>query len=279
MAEIRIASTAGFCFGVERAVKMAVSALEEGPAPVYTLGPIIHNPQEVKRLQDMGLRMADSLDDLREGTVIIRSHGAPKGVIEEAESRGLKVVDATCPFVNRLKDRVESLAADDYQVIIVGQADHPEVKAILSFAPGDSIVSKGVQDLEVREDLKSRVGIVAQTTHSLENLQKVAAYCVGICREVKVYRTTCQATHDRMREARVMAGEVDVMIVVGGRNSANTTRLYEAAHEEAEAVYHIENASEIKDLNITADSVVGVTAGASTPAWIIEEVISTLDQL
>ncbi|TNF45379.1 4-hydroxy-3-methylbut-2-enyl diphosphate reductase, partial [bacterium] len=250
MGEIRVAPTAGFCFGVERAVKLATSALRDSKGPVYTLGPIIHNPQEVERLETQGLMMADALDDIESGTVIIRSHGAPKGILEEAQARGLEVVDATCPFVNRLKERVESLASEGYQVIIVGQADHPEVKALLSFVPENSLVTMGVQDLEKRGDLKSRVGIVAQTTHSLENLQRVASYCVGVSREVKVYRTTCQATNERRLDARTMAREVDVMVVVGGRNSANTTRLSEAARQEGAVTHHIENASEIDQLDI-----------------------------
>lgn len=277
--KVKVAPTAGFCFGVERAVELATSALKDNPGPVYTLGPIIHNPQEVQRLELQGLRMAETLDDIEGGTVIIRSHGAPKGILEEALARGLRVVDATCPFVNRLKERVESLASEGYQVVIVGQADHPEVEALLSFVPGDSLVTTSVQDLEEGDELKNRVGIVAQTTHSLENLQRVASYCVGVCREVKVFRTTCRATNERRQDARKMAREVDVMVVVGGRNSANTARLSEAARLEGTVTYHIENASEIKTLGILKDSTVGVTAGASTPAWVIDEVIEALESI
>ncbi|GBE15832.1 4-hydroxy-3-methylbut-2-enyl diphosphate reductase [bacterium BMS3Abin14] len=276
MSEIILAETAGFCFGVERAVEIAVSALEKGPKPVYTLGPIIHNPQEVQRLEAMGLLMAENLDDIERGTVIIRSHGAQKGVIEMARLKGLNVVDATCPFVNRLKERVETLAGENYQILIVGQADHPEVKAILSFAPADSLVAKSVQELKENPGIKSRVGIVAQTTHALENLQRVASYCVGICKEIKVFRTTCQTTDARRKQVRDMAGKVDVMIVVGGRNSANTARLTEAATEECPRTHQIESAEEIAALGIHPGSKVGVTAGASTPGWVIDDVVGTL---
>ncbi len=279
MGKVKIAPTAGFCFGVERAVKLATSALEDSHGLVYTLGPIIHNPQEVERLESRGLMMANTMEDIESGTVIIRSHGAPKGILEEAQARGLEVVDATCPFVNRLKERVVSLASEGYQVIIVGQADHPEVKALLSFVPENSLVTMSIKDLKKRDDLKTRVGIVAQTTHSLENLQRVASYCVGVCREVKVYSTTCQATNERRRDARAMAKEVDVMIVVGGRNSANTTRLSEAARQEGAVTHHIENASEIAELSISPDSIVGITAGASTPAWVIDEIIEALESI
>ena len=278
MGEVRVAKTAGFCFGVERAVEMAVAALADGPWPVYTLGPIIHNPQEVRRLEKMGLLMAESLDDIEKGTVIIRSHGAQKGVIERASGKGLNVVDATCPFVNRLKARVETLATEGYQVIIVGQADHPEVKAIMSFAPPDSLVAKSVEELEER-NIKARAGIVAQTTHALENLQRVASYCVGHCTETKVFRTTCQATDARRKQARDMAREADIMIVVGGRNSANTARLAEAALEECPRTFQIESSEEIAGLELSPDAIVGVTAGASTPGWIIDEVLETLEKV
>ena len=278
VAKVLLAKTAGFCFGVERAVEMAVAALRKGPGPVYTLGPIIHNPQEVRRLETMGLRMAVNLDDIETGTVIIRSHGAQKGVIDMARAKGLNVVDATCPFVNRLKERVETLADENYQVIIVGQADHPEVKAILSFAPADSLVAKSVQELKESPGIKARVGIVAQTTHALENLQRVASYCVGVCKEIKVFRTTCQATDARRKQARNMAKEVDVMIVVGGRNSANTARLTEAALEECARTCQIESAEELEGLHIPPGAMVGVTAGASTPGWVIDEVVGILEK-
>ncbi len=279
MNRVRVGSAAGFCFGVERAVNLAVSSLQEGPHPVYTLGPIIHNPQEVRRLESMGLKMAESMEDIPGGTVIIRSHGAPKGVVEAAEAKGLKVVDATCPFVNRLRDRVISLGEEGYQVIIVGKADHPEVRSILSFSPEDSLVTPGEEDLKGMGPFKSRVGVVAQTTHPLEQLQRVAAHCVGVCTEVKVFRTTCQATQTRTQEARSLAKEVDVMVVVGGRNSANTTRLAEATRRDGTTTYHIESAEEIEGLDFPAESIIGVTAGASTPSWVIEEVVKTLEGL
>lgn len=276
MRTIKVASTGGFCFGVERAVKLAVSALRDGPGPVHTLGPIIHNPQEVRRLESMGLKMAGKVEDVSVGTVIIRSHGAPKEVVQDLKAGSLQVVDATCPFVNRLRDRVISLGEEGYQVIIVGQSDHPEVMSILSYAPDGSLVVQSVEELAEKGSLRSRVGVVAQTTHSIENLQRVAAYCVGVCSEVKVYRTTCQATQTRMQEALALAREVDVMIVVGGRNSANTTRLTEAAGREGTPTYHIESAAEIEALSLPVDAVIGVTAGASTPSWVIEEVVQTL---
>ena len=278
MHEVKLAVSAGFCFGVERAVKMAVSALDEFGGPVYTLGPIIHNPQEVLRLQDMGIRMARTLEEIPEGTVVIRSHGAPKGVIEQAEEMGLKVVDATCPLVQRLKERVRELADQGYQVIIVGESDHPEVMAVLSYAPDSCLVVRGLEGVEPG-NLNKKVGLVAQTTQSLENLQAVASLCIYHCREVRTYNTICHATHKRGAEALELARQVDVMIVVGGKNSANTTRLAQAVTQGGTATYHIESAAELGDLEIPPGAPIGVTAGASTPGWVIDEVLSALKSM
>lgn len=278
MHEVKLAVSAGFCFGVERAVKMAVSALDEFGGPVYTLGPIIHNPQEVLRLQDMGIRMARTLEEIPEGTVVIRSHGAPKGVIEQAEEMGLKVVDATCPLVQRLKERVRELADQGYQVIIVGESDHPEVMAVLSYAPDSCLVVRGLEGVEPG-NLNKKVGLVAQTTQSLENLQAVASLCIYHCREVRTYNTICHATHKRGAEALELARQVDVMIVVGGKNSANTTRLAQAVSQGGTTTYHIESAAELIDLEIPPGAPIGVTAGASTPGWVIDEVLSALKSM
>lgn len=278
MHDVKLAVSAGFCFGVERAVKMAVSALEELGKPVYTLGPIIHNPQEVLRLQDMGIMMAESLEDIPDGTVVIRSHGAPKGVIEEAERKGLTVVDATCPLVQRLKERVRELAEDGYQVVIVGESDHPEVKAVLSYAPDSCYVVREPGSFDP-EKLNKKVGLVAQTTQSLDNLRAVASLCICHCREVRTYNTICQATHRRGAEAMDLAKRVDVMIVVGGKNSANTTRLAQAVNQGGTTTYHIESAAELSLLEIPLKVPVGVTAGASTPGWVIDEVVTALRKM
>ncbi len=279
MAEVRLAPYAGFCFGVERAVEMAETAIKNGPGPVYTLGPIIHNPLVVENLREKGLLMAETLEEVEAGTVIIRSHGAPKGVIYRAEQKGLNVVDATCPLVNRLRDRVVELADDGYKVVIVGDADHPEVEAIRSFAEDQCIVARNCSELPDRKELTGRAGLVAQTTQSLNNLQAVASVLVGLCGEVKVFQTTCHSTNARSDEARRMAVDVDIMLVVGGKNSANTRRLADAAREEGARTYHIESADELAGLDLPEGAVFGVTAGASTPGWVIGEVVAVLEKL
>lgn len=278
MHKVKLAVSAGFCFGVQRAVKMAISALDEIGGPVYTLGPIIHNPQEVLRLQNMGIRMAQTLEEIPNGTVVIRSHGAPRGVIEEAEKRGLKVVDATCPLVQRLKERVRGLADEGYQIIIVGESDHPEVMAVLSYAPDSCLIVRGPEGVKPGI-LSKKVGLVAQTTQSLENLRAVASLCIYHCREVRTYNTICQATHKRGVEAQELARQVDVMIVVGGKNSANTTRLAQSVIQGGTVTYHIESAVELRDLEIPPGGPIGVTAGASTPAWVIDEIVTALKRM
>lgn len=280
MATVRVAPHAGFCFGVKRAVELAETAIQEGPRPVYTLGPIIHNPLVVENLRKKGLLMAEAVEDVEGGTVIIRSHGAPKDVISQAEKKGLRVVDATCPLVNRLRDRVVELATAGYKVVIVGEEDHPEVEAILSFAEDQCIVVKNSSELPDGKELSGRVGLVAQTTQSLNNLQEVAAALVALCGEVKIFQTTCHSTNARSAEAARMAGEVDVMLVVGGKNSANTGRLADAARKGGARTYHIESAEELAGLDLPGDDATfGVTAGASTPLWVIEEVVGVLEKL
>ncbi len=278
MHKVKLAVSAGFCFGVQRAVKMAISALDEIGGPVYTLGPIIHNPQEVLRLQNMGIRMAQTLEEIPNGTVVIRSHGAPRGVIEEAEKRGLKVVDATCPLVQRLKERVRGLSDEGYQIIIVGESDHPEVMAVLSYVPDSCLIVRGPEGVKPGS-LSKKVGLVAQTTQSLENLRAVASLCIYHCREVRTYNTICQATHKRGVEAQELARQVDVMIVVGGKNSANTTRLAQSVIQGGTVTYHIESAVELRDLEIPPGGPIGVTAGASTPAWVIDEIVTDLKRM
>lgn len=270
--------SAGFCFGVQRAVTMAVNALEENGKAVFSLGPIIHNPQEVKRLEEKGIRMASTLDEIESGTVIIRSHGAPRGVIDKAVKMGLKVIDATCPLVNRLTERVQELVDKGYQVLIVGDSDHPEVMAVLSYAPDSCLVTRGPDEIEPGF-LKEKVGIVAQTTQPLENLQSVASYCIALSREVRTYNTICEATLKRGVEALALARKVDVMVVVGGKNSGNTKKLAELVRRSGTETFHIESAPELIGLSIPPEIPVGVTAGASTPAWIIDEVVEALKML
>lgn len=277
--EIILAGNAGFCFGVKRAIKIAFDASEDYKEDVYTLGPIIHNPQVVERLETKGVKSIDSPSALSKGVMIIRCHGAPSPkIIEEAEERGIKVLDATCPFVKKAHRHAIKLYKEGYQVVIVGDKKHPEVQGILGCIDGNASVVEGPEDI-AGIPLRRKIGIIAQTTQSYSNFSKIVVELLKNAREVKVYNTICDATTLRQEEARELAEKVDLMLVVGGRNSANTTRLAQLCSESCKKVYHIEVAEEIEEWWFDGVEQVGVTAGASTPMWIIEDTIKRLQEI
>ena len=275
--KVILANQAGFCFGVKRATQLAFEAAGKD-GTTYTLGPIIHSPQVVGKLADLGIRALDSLNGIDEGTIIIRSHGVELREINEAQQKKLVIVDATCPFVKKAQDHVKSLSAAGYGVVVVGDADHPEVQGIVSYGGEKVFVVASGDDVKKLPKMK-KIGVVAQTTQSFENLKNVVCECLLRGGEIRVYNTICDATAVRQEEAKELAGHVDCMLVVGGFNSANTRRLLEVCTELQPRTYHIETAVEINpDWFIGAEQV-GVTAGASTPKWIIDEVMNKIEEL
>lgn len=275
--EIILARKAGFCFGVKRATHMAFKAAE-AEGTTYTLGPIIHSPQVVRKLEDMGARVVDDLSGIDTGTIIIRSHGVTFNELYEAECKGLKIVDATCPFVKKAQEHVRELSEAGYDVVVVGDADHPEVKGIVSYATGRVFVV-GSGDDAARLPKMSKTGVVAQTTQSVENLEEVVRACLHRSSELRVFHTICDATADRQTAAKDLARQVDCVIVIGGFNSGNTQRLAEVCSEIQSRTYHIETALQLLPEWFDGVVTVGVTAGASTPEWIIEEVIERIEQI
>lgn len=271
-----VAKHAGVCYGVERALKLAGQAAEGG-GTVRTLGPLIHNPQAVAALEDAGVRVASSLDDVAEGTLVIRSHGVDPAVITAAEERGLDVVDATCPFVRAAHRCAGELRDAGYAVVIVGEADHPEVEGILAHAGGEAHIVQRAADLPAR--IKRRVGVVVQTTQPPAVLAEVVAALLPRVNELRVCNTICSATEQRQASAAELADEVDVIIVVGGHNSGNTTRLAEICAARNPRTHHVETAEELDERWFDGASVVGVTAGASTPDEQIRGVIDTVESL
>ncbi|MFO0754464.1 MAG: 4-hydroxy-3-methylbut-2-enyl diphosphate reductase [Thermodesulfovibrionales bacterium] len=266
--EIIIAKRAGFCFGVKRAVDMAFHAAETGEK-VYTLGPIIHNPQVIEKLKEQGVQPTADVGDPEIKSLIIRTHGVPKSVSEKLAAMRYEVLDATCPFVKKAQQYAKLLKEDGYQVIIIGDREHPEVKGLMSYA-GDDVVVINKDDTLPR--LKSRVGVVVQTTQPATLLQKIIHDVLGQVREIKVFNTICNSTSLRLKETKEMAKEVDVMVVVGGKNSANTSQLAHLCASMSVPTYHIETAEEIRDEWFSDMQTIGITAGASTPDWIIKEV-------
>lgn len=278
MARIVVAQEAGACFGVERALKMVLAEADAAPGPIHTLGPLIHNPLVVADLEQRGVSVvADPADAQAGSTLFMRTHGVPPEVERRAVDLGLNVKDATCPFVKKVHKAAERLCEQGYQVIVVGEAGHPEVEGTVGHAPG-ALVIGAPEELD-GVALERRVGLVVQTTLAENTLRAVVAALVGRCDELLLVDTICDATEKRQRAAAELAAEADVMIVVGGRNSANTTHLAQICSAACEHTHHIEHPDELDATWFAHAALVGITAGASTPASHIEAVRTRIHQL
>ncbi len=275
--KIILAENAGFCYGVKLACQTAFNATKQYHEGVKSLGPIIHNPQMVNKLTEAGLEVVDAVSDVEQGAVLIRSHGAAPGVYQEIERRGLSLVDATCPLVRRAQSFVRSLSEDGYEVVVIGEPDHPEVKALLAYATHGATVVESLDDIDKIKPHK-KIGVVAQTTQLQEDYQQLVARLLPLAKELKVFNTICDATAKRQDSLRQLAEKVDGIVVVGGKNSANTTRLAQHGKNFGKPTWHIETAKELQADWFEGMEVVGVTAGASTPDWLIDEVIARLEE-
>ncbi|NTW60198.1 MAG: 4-hydroxy-3-methylbut-2-enyl diphosphate reductase [Nitrospirae bacterium] len=272
--EVILADKAGFCFGVQRAISTAFKAAGKGN--VYCLGPLIHNPQEVSRLRDAGITTVEDFSGLRSGdSLIIRSHGVPPAVLARAREKGLTIIDLTCPFVAKAQQHAQSLSREGYRVVVVGEKKHPEVQSILGYAGENSVVVEQPEDID-QLSLQGRLGVVAQTTQSYGNFSEIVLRLLRLSNELKVFNTICSSTKERQDATRALASRVDVMIVVGGRNSANTSRLVSLSRDAGKPTYHVEVVDEIRSEWLTGARTVGVTAGASTPGWVIDAVVERL---
>jgi len=270
--KVIMAKRAGFCFGVKRAIDISFDIGKQIPEGVYTLGPIIHNPQVIEKLKDEGIFPLNDIDDIQDKEIkalIIRTHGIPHQIYDTISSRGFRLIDATCPFVKNAQHYAKLLKDSGYQVVILGDSTHPEVKGIMSYAGEDAVVVNGNTP---PPQLKARVGIVVQTTQPVEALKQLLSNIIEHVKEVKVYNTICNSTALRLKETADMARKVDVMIVVGGKNSANTTQLAHLCASLSVRTYHIETEEELKKEWFENTKNIGITAGASTPDWIIKKV-------
>lgn len=277
--QIIVTQNAGFCFGVERATKIAFDASREADGEkIYTLGPIIHNPQVVESLEQEGVVAKNTLDDVDKGTVIIRSHGVSAEVMKNAAKRDLKILDATCPFVKKAQKNAEKLSKEGYTVLIVGDKKHPEVKGIVSYVKGDVYVAGTVEDARNLPRI-NKLGIVAQTTQSKENFERIIDVCMKKADDINICNTICDATEVRQDESIELAKRVECMIVIGGYNSANTKRLTSLCAEIMPKTYHIESADDLDSEWFEGVERIGITAGASTPSTVIEDVRSRIEGL
>jgi 4-hydroxy-3-methylbut-2-enyl diphosphate reductase len=266
------AKRAGFCFGVKRAIDISFDIAKQMPDGIYTLGPIIHNPQVIEKLKTEGILPLNDINDIQDKEIkalIIRTHGIPHQIYNKISSKNFRLIDATCPFVKNAQHYAKLLKDNGYQVVILGDSSHPEVKGILSYAGDDAIV---VDENTRLPRLKTKVGIVVQTTQPVEALKSVLSNIIEHVKEVKVYNTICNSTALRLKETAAMARKVDVMIVVGGKNSANTTQLALLCTSLSVRTYHIETEKELRKQWFENTQKIGITAGASTPDWIIKKV-------
>ncbi len=275
---IEIAEKSGVCFGVERALRLAESALKDSPQPVYTLGALIHNPIVVAELEEQGICLANQIEDADCGTLVIRAHGVPPQTIIEAEQKGLTVIDATCPFVKRAHDAVDELVKGGYQVVILGEPGHPEVEGIKGHAAPDAFVISSPDEL-TSVNLRARVGLVVQTTQTEERLQQVVSLMLPHVHELRVYNTICAATRERQEAAAELAADCDAMIVIGGKNSGNTRRLAEICSGLCLNTHHIQSPDELEPSWFENAKHIGITAGASTPQSHIQRVVQAIEQL
>lgn len=274
MRDIIIAKESGFCFGVKRAVNMALDSAKNSPKKIYTLGPLIHNNDVVNKLEENKIFSID-LEEAREcnpnDTIIIRSHGVKPSVICKLKKAKLNIIDATCPYVATIQNKVALYYNKGYNIIIVGDHNHPEVQGINGFCNNEAIIIKDGSELK---SINGKVCIVSQTTEKIENYNSVITRIKLLGNEYISMNTICKATTLRQTSAFELSKQVDLMLVIGGKDSSNTNKLYEICKENCEHTFHIENALKMPKL-IKSEKIikVGITAGASTPSWIIEEVI------
>ncbi|MEJ5172633.1 MAG: 4-hydroxy-3-methylbut-2-enyl diphosphate reductase [Hydrogenothermaceae bacterium] len=282
MVNIKVAQTAGFCFGVRIAVDMAKKAGEElGHA--YTNGPIIHNKQVVNYLQNLGIKELSDYSQLKPGeTVIIRSHGVKPEVERKLKSVGVNVLDATCPFVKKVHDKVRQLVEEGYFVVIIGEEGHPEVIGTLGHleeSGGQGVVVENFEDLVKKIPKRNRIGVVAQTTQSEDFFREAVGYLAENTEELKVFNTICDATSVRQEEVKKLAPTVDIMIIIGGKHSGNTQRLAQISKALNPNTYHIETVDELQEEWFEGKENIGISAGASTPDWIINEVVEKIKKI
>ena len=275
--EVIVAKTAGFCFGVKRAVDQVKRQIAEGRKPIYTYGPIIHNEEVVRELAGAGVRVIESekeLSDITDGTVVIRSHGVPERIYREIKDQGLDIVDATCPFVKKIHRIVHEYGEKGADVVIIGNDGHPEVEGIKGWCTGTVTVIGTEEDAEqFRHDPAKPLCVVSQTTFNYKKFDKLVEIISKMSYDrVDILNTICSATEERQSEARRIAQKADCMIVIGGSHSSNTRKLFEICKKECANTYYIQTLKDLDIRRLPSMGCVGITAGASTPNNLIEEV-------
>ncbi|HEV3156867.1 MAG TPA: 4-hydroxy-3-methylbut-2-enyl diphosphate reductase [Candidatus Baltobacteraceae bacterium] len=273
---IKKAKTQGFCFGVAITVKKAQEAVASRER-VTTLGHVVHNPQMVANLAERGLRNASSIDEVDDGTLFVRAHGLPVDIITEAAAKRLEVIDATCPMVTKIHVQAERLRAEGYKIVVVGDAEHPEVKGTLSHVPGAWCIQRP-DDVDALPRA-SRIGVVVQSTWSGKGFVEIVSRLSAKYYDVRAINTICTDTHNRQAEAEQLSDSVEVMVVVGGKGSANTRHLVDLARTGGARAYHIEGPDELCPTWFDGVTIAGLMSGASTPGWLVDQVEARMEAL
>jgi (E)-4-hydroxy-3-methyl-but-2-enyl pyrophosphate reductase len=276
--KVKLAKTAGFCMGVRRAIEIVLDAANSQQGPIYTYGPLIHNPQGLEILREKSVTILDDISGAKPGSVVIRAHGVPPKAKQALVDAGLTIIDATCPRVIKVQTIISKYARQGCAAIIVGDKDHPEVVGLLGYAEGMGYVISHPDDLDKLPSLERAI-VVAQTTQEGYLFESIASAIAARFPHFKVFNTICDSTLKRQAEVREMAKSVDAVVVVGGRNSGNTQRLAQVVEQEGVPAFHVESEAELDFEAIRALDSVGITAGASTPNWVIKKVYRTLEAL
>ena len=274
--KIEKARSYGFCFGVKRAVEIA-----EESKDAVTLGPLIHNPLEIERLaKNYNVKYIDTIEDIDENIkrVIVRTHGIPKEKLKKLKEKNVEIIDATCPFVKKPQEIVEEMSKRGYDIVIFGDKNHPEIQGVMSYSIHNRVyvvlTPKELKNIK----LKEHIATVAQTTRKIENYLEIADYLIKNYKEVRVFNTICNATYENQIAVKLLAKKADIMIIIGGKNSSNTKQLYNIAKEFCES-YLVESEEELKKEWFDGKAHCGISAGASTPEWLVEKIISKIKEM
>ena len=273
---IKKAKSYGFCFGVKRAVEIA-----ESSKGAVTLGPLIHNPLEIKRLNDeYNVKFIENIDEIDKNIkkVIVRTHGIPKNELNKLKEKEIEIIDATCPFVKKPQEIVKEMSKQGYDIVIFGDKNHPEIKGVMSYSVHDRVFVILDKEELFNIKLKEKVATVAQTTRKIQNYLDIVNYLIKHYKEVRVFNTICNATFENQEAVRDLAKEVDIMIIIGGKNSSNTKQLYNIAKEYCDT-YLVESEKELKKEWFLEKKLCGISAGASTPEWLVENIISRIKEM
>jgi 4-hydroxy-3-methylbut-2-enyl diphosphate reductase len=270
--EIIIAKDSGLCYGVKRAIQIAKETLSEKQGKVFTLGDLIHNPQVIYDLEQQGIQSLGSLDELSEGTVIIRSHGVSPDIYKKIEEKNINIVDATCPIVKRIQRQVEALAKEEEEIVIVGDKNHPEIRGLIGYSQGKGVIVESEAKAK-KMPKKKRRAVLVQSTQDMSFFQKIVAGLIENTEELKVFNTICQSTQTRQKSTSELASRVDTLFIIGGKNSSNTNKLYQISKRVLPNTHFIENSTQITSEMLKGAKKIGLSGGASTPPEAIEEAV------